>query len=96
MLNKTKVIILIYIYRHNLNKHTTGQSFDEDNPEDNDEDESSVEMVLQSGDSKKLKAEKNSADDGEDSADDVIVLPVVKKKTSKKPRLGDNISPNFS
>ena len=53
-------------------------------------------MVLQSGDSKKLKAEKNSADDGEDSADDVIVLPVVKKKTSKKPRLGDNISPNFS
>ena len=87
------MIILIYIYRHNLNKHTTGQSFDEDNPEDNDEDESSVEMVLQSGDS---KAEKNFADNGEDSADDVIVLPVVKKKTSKKPRLGDNISPNFS
>jgi hypothetical protein len=53
-------------------------------------------MVLQSGDNKKLKAEKDSADDGEDSADDVIVLPVVKKKTSKKPRLGDNISPNFS
>jgi hypothetical protein len=50
-------------------------------------------MVLQSGDS---KAEKNFADNGEDSADDVIVLPVVKKKKSKKPRLGDNISPNFS
>ena len=89
------MIILIYIFIDIIliNILRTGQSFDEDIPEDNDEDESSVEMVLQSGDS---KAEKNFADNGEDSADDVIVLPVVKKKTSKKPRLGDNISPNFS